>query len=77
MVIGKTYVTGVCYIMFLLNLIDFTQILFMAAEISNPCQNLTQTASSVGRSSLLCHQCSYCRQEIEIGTCPGFSVLEN
>ena len=34
--------------MFLLNLIDFTQILFMAAEISNPCQNLTQSDSSVG-----------------------------
>ena len=33
---------------FLLNLTDFTQILFTAAEISNPCQNLTQTASLVG-----------------------------
>ena len=35
---------------FLLNLTDFTltQILFTAAEISNPCQNLTQTASTVG-----------------------------
>ena len=31
-------------IMFLLNLTDFTKILFTAAEISNPCQNLTQTA---------------------------------